>query len=101
MNKRRSYAGFSFFALALALAVLTASVLAIAPHLHQRVHGAAQHECVVSLIAAGKYDHAPTTAQFVFAGHWVREVIFLSRHLQLTTPALEFSLLEHAPPTIS
>jgi hypothetical protein len=101
MNKYKSYAGLSFVALVVALAVLIASVLAIAPHLHQRIHGTGQHECAVTLIAAGKYDHAPTNASSVLPGHGLREAIFLPRHLRITTAALEFSLLEHAPPPIS
>jgi hypothetical protein len=101
MNRRRSYAGFSCVALAVALAVFTASVLAVAPQLHQRIHGAAQHECAVSLIAAGKYDHAPATASAVVPDHDFAETTFPPRHLQVTTPALDFSLLEHAPPSIS
>ena len=68
MNRRKSYAGFSFVALAVALAVFAASVLAVAPHLHQRIHGAPQHECAATLIASGKYDHAPATASPVCSG---------------------------------
>ncbi len=101
MNRRKSHAGFSFVALAVALALLAASVLAVAPQLHQWIHGATQHECAVTLIASGKYDHAPTAASAVTPYHSLSEAIFLPRHLQITTPALEFSLLEHAPPFVS
>ena len=101
MNKRKSSADFNFVALVVALAIFVASVLAVAPQLHQRIHGAAQHECAVSLIASGKYDHAPPAASTVAPYNCLSEAIFLPRKLQITTAALEFSLLEHAPPSVS
>jgi hypothetical protein len=101
MNRRKSYAGFSFVALVVALAILVASVLAAAPQLHQRIHGAAQHECAVTLIASGKYDHTPANASAVTPYHGLSEATFLPDHLRVTTPVLEFSLLEHAPPSVS
>ena len=101
MNRRKSYAGFGFVALAVALAVFAASALAVAPQLHQRIHGATQHECAVTLIASGKYNHAPAAVSAAVPNHGLSEAIFLPRRLQIAAPVLAFSLLEHAPPVIS
>jgi hypothetical protein len=80
-----------------------ANVLAVAPHLHEKIDGAsANHECAVTLIAAGKYEQgdAPPliflpqpAAQFsktpALNPVWV-ETLFLGA-----------SVFEHAPPVIS
>lgn len=86
---------------AIAFAVLLANVLAITPQLHQRLHGASSHECAVTLIAAGKYDHPTTAASWVVPDRLRCETIFFSRDLPIAVAAMEFSLLEHAPPRLS
>src|SRR4051812_22368283 len=101
MNNRNPRAAFAFVALMLALAMLLASVLAIAPHLHRQLHGAAQHECVVTLIAAGKYDHATNTTSSFAPDCSQTATTFAPRALQFSTRSLQFSRLEHAPPTLS
>jgi hypothetical protein len=85
-------------------AVLFAFILSAVPHLHEQIHAtssAANHECAVTLLASGKYQHTPNIAICVtppapptsFAPTLV-ESCFVSAHL-------EFSLLEHAPPAVS
>jgi hypothetical protein len=101
MNRRNSQAVFTFLALTIALAVLIATVLAITPHLHQWLHGASQHECVVTLIAAGKYDHPTTTSASVVPDCLQHEAVSFPQQSHVAAPALEFSLLEHAPPAVS
>jgi hypothetical protein len=101
MNKLKSSTGFTFVALAITLAVLIASMLAITPHLHQRLHGAAQHECVVTLIATGKYDHGTTATSYLVPDHLRHEATSSRQYFRIATPGLDFSLLEHAPPRIS
>ena len=88
-------------AFATAFAVLVANVLAITPQLHQRLHGASQHECVVTLIATGKYDHPTAAASSVVPDRLRSETISFSQDLLVAVAALEFSLLEHAPPALS
>ena len=85
-------------------AVLFTLVLCALPQLHERIHqtsSTANHECVVTLLASGQYQHtandtiaiAPPPPPTAFAHALVR--------FQLATARLEFSLLEHAPPAIS
>jgi hypothetical protein len=85
-------------------AVLFALILSAIPRLHEEIHGASSapnHECAVTLLASGNYQHTPTTAISVappapptsFA-HPLTGFHFVSAHL-------EFSLLEHAPPAVS
>ncbi len=79
-------------------------VLSAIPQLHERIHassGAANHECAVTLLTSGNYQHTPTvsisvaplTPPVAFA-HAFASFHFVSAHL-------EFSLLEHAPPAVS
>jgi hypothetical protein len=85
-------------------ALLLAVVLSAIPQLHEEIHAAsaaANHECAVTLLASGNYQHTPSAAISVappvpptaFA-HALTGFHFVSAHL-------EFSLLEHAPPAIS
>lgn len=85
-------------------AVLFALVLSAIPHLHEQIHGASSapnHECAVTLLSSGNYQHTPSAAISVappvpptsFA-HALPGFHFVSAHL-------EFSLLEHAPPAVS
>jgi hypothetical protein len=79
-------------------------VLSAVPQLHERIHassGVANHECAVTLLTSGHYQHTPTVSISVappappatFA-HAFTSFHFVSAHL-------EFSLLEHAPPAVS
>ena len=85
-------------------AVLLAVVLSSIPQLHEQLHtatGGPNHECAVTLLTAGNYQHTPTisislappTSPAAFA-HAFAVFQFVNAHL-------EFSLLEHAPPAIS
>ena len=85
-------------------AVLFALILSAIPRLHEEIHAAssaANHECAVTLLASGNYQHTPNAAISVappaspssFA-HALPGFVFVSAHL-------EFSLLEHAPPAVS
>jgi hypothetical protein len=85
-------------------AVLFALVLGATPQLHERLHQAsstANHVCAVTLLSSGNYQHtlgaaiapAPPAPPTAFT-HISTRFHFVSAHLQ-------FSLLEHAPPTVS
>jgi hypothetical protein len=86
-------------------ALLFALTLSASPQLHAQFHkdsSAPNHECGVTLIAAGNYDHsaAPVllatpqpveqfTALVPFSSVWVADLF------------LEASIFEHAPPVVS
>jgi hypothetical protein len=72
--------------------------------LHERIHassGAANHECAVTLLASGNYQHTPTVA--ISLAPPALPKIFLQplSSFQLVSAHLAFSLLEHAPPANS
>ena len=91
-------------AIAFAGAFLLALALSAAPQLHERIHDLSDvthHECAATLISSGNYDHfsadvllpAPVTPPVM--------QLHISRQFSLVLAALDFSLLEHAPPAIS
>jgi hypothetical protein len=78
-------------------------VLSAIPQLHERVHsssGAANHECAVTLLTSGNYQHTVSDT-IAIAPSPATAFAHVSSRLQLVRPRLEFSLLEHAPPAIS
>lgn len=80
-----------------------ALVLNVAPQWHERVHAdanRAEHSCAVTLIAAGKYEHA---SQALLA---IEPILPVSSYpirslcpFWIPSPFLSASVLEHAPPT--
>jgi hypothetical protein len=94
--------GRAFVAICVFAAFLWALALSASPQLHQRVHNdanRAEHNCAVTMIASGSYDHAvqssladaPATAvQFskipALTSCWVQ------------SPFLGACIFEHAPP---
>lgn len=83
-------------------AFLFALVLSAAPQLHERIHGPSDttHQCAVTLLAAGNYEHTLCNA-IAIAPPPSATTALVHCHSQLVTAHLEFSLLEHAPPAIS
>jgi hypothetical protein len=85
-------------------AFLFAFVLSAIPQLHEEIHSASSapnHECAVTLLASGNYQH--TTAAAISVVPPVPPTAFahaLAR-FHFVTAHLEFSLLEHAPPAVS
>jgi hypothetical protein len=85
-------------------ALLLALVLSAIPRLHEEIHGvprAANHECAVTLLTSGNYQHTPATAISLAPPAPPRAFVHVLANFQLVTAHLEFSLLEHAPPAIS
>ena len=79
-----------------------AITLADAPALHERLHNFnAQHQCAVTLVRAGSYDHAvaaPVLTQPDAAAVAGDITPPLCRFVSATVPC---SILEHAPPAFS
>jgi hypothetical protein len=85
-------------------AVLFALVLSVIPRLHEQIHGAssaANHECAVTLLTSGNYQHTPTAAISVAPPVPPTAFAHFLASFQLVSAHLEFSLLEHAPPAVS
>ena len=94
-----------FVASILVSAFLFAIALAAAPQLHAELHldqSAASHECAVTLLANGRYEHsaAPTIVSAPDpAEHVATIAIFTS--VWVAAPFLRASIFEHAPPAFS
>ena len=85
-------------------AVLLALVLSAIPRLHEQIHratGTPNHECAVTLLASGNYQHTPTAAISLAPPAPPTAFAHTRASLQLVSAHLEFSPLEHAPPAIS
>ncbi|HSP46416.1 MAG TPA: hypothetical protein VLO30_10515 [Chthoniobacterales bacterium] len=85
-------------------AILLALVLSAIPRLHERVHtatGTPNHECAVTLLTSGNYQHTITPAITPAPPSLPTTFAHILTSFQLVSAHLEFSLLEHAPPGIS
>jgi hypothetical protein len=86
-------------------AFLFALGLAASPQLHARFHpdaGAPNHECAVTLIAAGKYEQADAPPIFAAPQPAVLfEKIPALAPVWVATPFLGARIFEHAPPALS
>jgi hypothetical protein len=85
-------------------AVLFALVLSALPQLHEQIHGASSapnHECAVTMLTSGNYQHTPTTTISVAPPAPPTPFAHALHSFQLVSAHLEFSLLEHAPPAVS
>jgi hypothetical protein len=85
-------------------AFLFAVVLSAIPQLHEEIHattGASNHECAVTLLTSGNYQHTPTVPISLAPPAPPAPFVHTFTNFQLVSAHLEFSLLEHAPPAIS
>jgi hypothetical protein len=85
-------------------AILLAVVLSAIPQLHEHIHegfGAPNHECAVTLLTSGNYQHTPQTVISVAPPAPPRPFVPLQTNVLLVSAHLEFSLLEHGPPANS
>ena len=85
-------------------AVLLALVLSAIPRLHEQIHtatGTPNHECAVTLLTSGNYQHTFTAAVSLAPPAPPTTFAHILASFQLVRAHLEFSLLEHAPPVIS
>jgi hypothetical protein len=85
-------------------AVLFAVVLSAIPQLHEQIHdgfGAPNHECAVTLLTSGNYQHTPHVQISLAPPTPPKISVPPQTSLSLVSAHLEFSLLEHAPPANS
>jgi predicted metal-binding membrane protein len=85
-------------------AFLFALVLSSAPQLHEQLHGATGvggHECAVTLLASGSYQHTPVSTISLAPPPTPKSFVQALASFELVCAHLEFSLLEHAPPANS
>ncbi len=86
-------------------ALLLALTLSSAPRLHALLHkdsSALNHDCAVTLIASGSYDHSAAPVIVVApqpAEHVATVATFIS--VWVASPFLGASIFEHAPPALS
>lgn len=103
MSRRESLR--AIVASGLLLAFLFALGLAASPQLHARFHadaGLPNHECAVTLIAAGKYEQAdPPPSVVVPQPAVVFEKIPSLAPVWVAAPFLGARIFEHAPPALS
>jgi pyruvate/2-oxoacid:ferredoxin oxidoreductase beta subunit len=85
-------------------AIFLALVLSALPQLHEQIHNSSAtttHECAVTLLTSGNYQHTPNTAISLAPPAPPTAFAHALANSQLVRVRLEFSLLEHAPPAIS
>jgi hypothetical protein len=85
-------------------ALLFAVVLSAIPQLHEQIHnatGAPNHECAVTLLTSGNYQHTPIAPISLAPPAPPTAFAHVLVSFQLVSAHLDFSLLEHAPPVIS
>jgi hypothetical protein len=94
-----------FVASALLGALLFAITLSAAPRLHAWIHpdsGASGHECGVTLIASGSYEHsAPPVVVTLAQPASYFATIPTFKIVWVAAPFLGASIFEHAPPALS
>jgi hypothetical protein len=94
--------GRAFVAVCVFAALLWAFALSASPQLHQRLHkdaGRVEHNCAVTMIASGSYDHAthpPLVSPPVQASQ-SSEIPALTP-CWVKSPFLSARIFEHAPP---
>lgn len=83
-------------------AFLFANALSVSPQLHERVHPDANqtnHECAITLVAAGNYHHATTGSLIVFPAPAIQfSDLAALDPAWVPSPFLGASIFEHAPP---
>jgi hypothetical protein len=103
MKRRRIF--HSLIASTLGASILLALTFAVAPQLHERIHpdaAATQHECAVTLIASGKYEHSDVPPLVIVPQPAAQfSKIPALNPIWVAAPFLGASIFEHAPPALS
>ena len=94
--------GRPFIAVCVSAGFLWALALSASPQLHQRLHkdsNRVEHNCAVTMIAAGNYDHAahpPLVSAPVPSNHFSTIPALTPQWVE--SPFLGARIFEHAPP---
>jgi hypothetical protein len=92
----------SLVAVSVSAAFVWALALSVSPQWHERVHpeaGQTQHECAITLIAAGNYHHAAAGPVIVVAAPAIEFSDLATLNSSwVPSPFLGASIFEHAPP---
>jgi len=91
----------ALLALLLVCAITFAAALSSSPQLHQRLHqldARTSHECAVTLLASGSVQHFVCGPVLLAPVETPRAASYPVSSVPSAFTALEFSLLEHAPP---
>lgn len=83
-------------------AFLFSLLLSVEPQLHERLHASDNptHQCAVTLLSAGNCEHSPCNT-IAIAPSPLKASTLVCRHSHFVSARLDFSLLEHAPPTFA
>src|SRR5436309_5451320 len=104
MLARSNNYGRAFVAAFVSAAFLCALALSASPQLHQRVHkdaNRAEHNCAVTMIASGSYNHAahaPLVSAPAPTVQFSKIPALIPRWVQ--SPFLGARIFEHAPPAV-
>jgi len=94
--------GRAFVAVLIAAAFSWGLVLSASPQWHERVHPDANqtnHECAITLVAAGNYHHATTGPLIIFPAPAIQfSDLAALDPAWVPSPFLGASIFEHAPP---
>jgi hypothetical protein len=84
-------------------AFLFTIALSNAPRLHEHFHKALgpDHECAVTMFLSGTCDHSACVTPSTMPPVATATPVFFPRQFRSVQAGLEFSLLEHAPPTFA
>jgi hypothetical protein len=99
-NRRRA-----FTAVFVSAAFLWTLALSVSPQLHERIHPDAnriEHTCAVTFVASGSYDHVahpPVISAPAPASQFSKIPALNPRWV--SSPFLEASIFEHAPPALA
>ena len=90
-------------ALGITCAFLFTIALSDAPRLHEHFHKAfgPDHECAVTMFLSGACDHLANGAPLAGPVALTWTSFFVPRQFPSLEANLEFSLLEHAPPSLA
>jgi hypothetical protein len=91
-----------FVAISVAAAFAWTLALSVSPQLHERVHPDANqgnHECAITLVAGGNYDHGTTGPLIVVPAPAIQfSDLATLDSTWVASPFLGASIFEHAPP---
>ena len=99
---RRASVCRAIVAVSISSAFFWALALSVSPQLHERIHSDASqgnHECAITLVAAGNYHHATNSPVIVLSAPAIQfSDLATLDSIWVPSPFLGASIFEHAPP---